>query len=69
MAHTRRRVRQHIMDERLYRVFRDLLPEEWAVHEYLPDYGIDLVVELFKYIDDTREAADTLRAAETVLAA
>ncbi len=55
MAHTKRRVRQHIMEEQSYRLFRDLIPDEWAVHEYRPDYGIDLVVEIFKYIDEERE--------------
>ena len=60
MAHTKRRVRQHIMEDQSYLVLKALLPEEWAVHEYRPDYGIDLVIEIFKFIDDTREAADTL---------
>lgn len=60
MAHTKRRVRQHIMEDQSYSIFKQLLPEEWAVHEYRPDYGIDLVVELFKYTDEAREAADTL---------
>ncbi len=60
MAHTKRRVRQHIMEDQSYLIFKGLLPEEWAVHEYRPDYGIDLVVEIFKFIDETREAADTL---------
>ena len=42
MAHTKRRGRQHIMEDQSYLVFKSLLPEEWAVHEYRPDYGIDL---------------------------
>ena len=60
MAHTKRRVRQHIMEDQSYLLFKGAIPEEWAVHEYRPDYGIDLVVEIFKFIDDTRTAADTL---------
>ena len=30
------------------------------MHEYGPDYGIDCVVELFDYVDDTKEVAETL---------
>ena len=60
MAHTKRRVRQHIMEDQSYIILKGLIPEEWAVHEYRPDYGIDLVIEIFKFIDDKREAADTL---------
>ena len=48
------------MEEMSYLIFKGLLPQEWCVHEYRPDYGIDLVVEIFKFIDETREAADTL---------
>jgi hypothetical protein len=48
------------MEDQSYLILKSLLPEEWAVHEYRPDYGIDLVVEIFKFIDETREAADTL---------
>jgi uncharacterized protein DUF4365 len=57
---TKRRVRQHIMEDRSTILFRSLIPEEWAVHEYGPDYGIDLVVEIFKYVDEEQEKADTL---------
>lgn len=60
MAHTKRRVRQHIMEDQSYLMLKGALPEEWAVHEYRPDYGIDLVIEIFKFIDEAREAADTL---------
>lgn len=30
------------------------------MHEYGPDYGIDCVVELFDYVDDSKEVAETL---------
>lgn len=30
------------------------------IHEYGPDYGIDCVVELFDYIDEAKEVAETL---------
>lgn len=33
-------------------MFKELLPEEWVVREYTPDYGIDLEVELFEKMKD-----------------
>ena len=41
-------------------VLRDKLPEEWVVHSYGADYGIDCVVELFDYVDEERKLAETL---------
>jgi hypothetical protein len=36
------------MEEKSYSVLRRLLPCEWVIHEYKPDYGIDYAVEIFK---------------------
>lgn len=60
MAHRKRRVFQHIMEDRSIRIVRNLLPEQWVVREYRPDYGIDLAVELFEYLDVERTQAATL---------
>jgi Domain of unknown function (DUF4365) len=60
MPHPKRRVFQHIMEDRSLSIVKQLLPDEWVIREYKPDYGIDLVIELFKYIDDAKEKADTL---------
>jgi hypothetical protein len=60
MPHQKRRVFQHIMEDRSLSLVKQLLPDEWVIREYKPDYGIDLVIELFKYIDDAKEKADTL---------
>lgn len=60
MPHPKRRVFQHIMEDRSLSLVKQLLPDEWVIREYKPDYGIDLVIELFKYIDDTKEKADAL---------
>lgn len=60
MPHPKRRVFQHIMEDRSLSIVKQLLPDEWVIREYKPDYGIDLVIEFFKYIDDAKEKADTL---------
>lgn len=57
---TKKRVRQHIMEDRSIQIVRALLPEQWVVREYKPDYGIDLVIELFEYRDRDRTRAATL---------
>ncbi|WP_299188029.1 DUF4365 domain-containing protein [uncultured Psychrobacter sp.] len=43
-----------------FRVLREKLPEEWVVHSYGSDYGIDCVIELFDFINDDRKLAETL---------
>lgn len=42
------------------RVLREKLPKEWVVHSYGSDYGIDCVVELFDFIDEDKNIAETL---------
>lgn len=59
MANKKRRSYTQIMEEKSYTVIRDLLPSEWVFHQYSPDYGIDLVVETFKYISENN-IAETL---------
>lgn len=53
VAYTKRRVRQHIMEDRSIRIVRDVLPDHWVIREYRPDYGIDLLVELFEPVSAT----------------
>jgi hypothetical protein len=60
MAHKKRRVQQHIMEDRSREVLKGFLPEEWVIRDYKPDYGIDIAVELFQYVDPERTKADTL---------
>ncbi|TCZ68341.1 DUF4365 domain-containing protein [Flaviaesturariibacter aridisoli] len=53
MAEIKRRVFQHIMEDSSYHLIRELLPKEWVIREFnRPDYGIDLVIELFNKIDE-----------------
>jgi len=42
------------------RVLREKLPEEWVVHSYGADYGIDCVIELFDFIDENKKTVETL---------
>jgi hypothetical protein len=60
MAYTKKRVRQHIMEDQSIRIVRDLLPDEWVVREYRPDYGIDLAIELFEFLDAKQTVAASL---------
>lgn len=48
------------MEDQSIRIVRDLLPEQWVVREYRPDYGIDLAIELFEYLDVEQTVAATL---------
>lgn len=49
-----------VKEEISIQVLREKLPEEWVIHSYGADYGIDCVVELFDYIDEDRKIAETL---------
>jgi hypothetical protein len=60
MPTVKRRSSSQVKEEISYRILRQKLPEAWVMHEYGPDYGIDCVVELFDYVDDTKEVAETL---------
>ncbi len=56
----KRRSLNQIKEEDSYRILRQKLPETWVIHEYGPDYGIDCIVELFDYVDDKKNMAETL---------
>lgn len=56
----KRRSLNQIKEEDSYRILRQKLPETWVIHGYGPDYGIDCVVELFDYVDDSKAMAETL---------
>jgi hypothetical protein len=60
MNRTKRRARQHIMEDRSMRIVRDRLPDHWVVRDYRPDYGIDLLIEVFEFVDAERTQAATL---------
>jgi hypothetical protein len=49
-----------MMEEGSVVILRDALPNQWVIHEYTPDYGIDGTVEIFEYVDEQEEYAETL---------
>ncbi len=65
MAHPRKRVLQHVMEDRSIRIVQDLLPPHWVVRPYRPDYGIDLAIELFEPLPD--EPGTAIARGETFL--
>ena len=53
MARKKQRVLQHIMEDKSYDIIKRHIPSHWVIREFnRPDYGIDLVIELFEKIDD-----------------
>ncbi|MEQ4337501.1 DUF4365 domain-containing protein [Pseudomonas syringae] len=59
MARKQRSLNQ-VKEDISVRVLREKLPREWVVHSYGADYGIDCVVELFDFIDEDKNIAETL---------
>lgn len=60
MSKAKQRVWQHLMEDESLKIVREVLPAEWLIREYRPDYGIDLVLELFEFSDAARRDAVTL---------
>lgn len=59
MVRKKRRTFHHLMEDESYAIIKKHLPKEWVVRAFnSPDYGIDLVVELFEKIDEN--VAETL---------
>lgn len=59
MARKKQRVLQHIMEDQSYEIIKSQIPKHWVIREFnRPDYGIDLVIELFELIDEN--IAETL---------
>lgn len=45
---SKRRVPQHLVDERGIELLRRKIPENWVLREYRPDYGLDFAVEVIE---------------------
>ncbi len=59
MNKKKQRVLQHLMEDESYEIIKSQIPRHWVIREFnRPDYGIDLVIELFEKIDDN--IAETL---------
>ena len=48
------------MEERSHQTIRRVLPKEWVIRHYTPDYGVDIMVEIFETIDQSGSVAETL---------
>jgi hypothetical protein len=47
MSEAKKRSEQHLIDADGVELLKSLLPRQWVLREYRPDYGIDFTVELF----------------------
>lgn len=53
MVHKKQRVFQHIMEDESFQIIKDCLPKQWVIREFNhPDYGVDLVIELFEPVNE-----------------
>lgn len=52
MSEGKMRNRSQISGEKAVQIIRSMFPVEWVVRDYIPDYGIDLAVELFEEYKD-----------------
>lgn len=46
--HAKRRAPQHLIDERGIALLKRVIPANWVLREYRPDYGLDYAVEVFE---------------------
>lgn len=47
------------MEDESLKLIRNVLPKEWVIRDYKPDYGIDISIELFEPVENTT-SFDTL---------
>jgi uncharacterized protein DUF4365 len=59
-ARRKRRSFQQIMEDDSGKMLRAVLPPEWVIHGYAPDYGVDGTVEVFEFVDEDGRYAETL---------
>lgn len=56
----KRRSINQVKEEISIQVLRESLPQQWVIHDYGADYGIDCVIELFDFIEGDTTVAETL---------
>ncbi|WP_089041700.1 DUF4365 domain-containing protein [Pseudomonas fluorescens] len=56
----KRRSINQVKEEISVQVLREHLPEQWVIHDYGADYGIDCVIELFDFVEGDATVAETL---------
>ncbi|PIB34498.1 hypothetical protein BFP72_03250 [Reichenbachiella sp. 5M10] len=53
MARKKQRVFQHEMEDESYKIIKDVLPNNWVIREFnRPDYGVDIVIEIFDKVNE-----------------
>lgn len=57
---SKKRPVSHITGDKAIDIVKSMLPDEWVIRPLTPDYGIDLLVELFDFVDDNKKICETL---------
>lgn len=53
MARKKQRVIQHVMEDESFLIVKSQLPKHWVLRKFNnPDYGVDLIIELFDKVDE-----------------
>lgn len=52
-THSKRKVKAHIIDSEANQILNSCLPKHWTIRTYVPDYGIDLDIEMFEPVEGT----------------
>ena len=55
MTNSKKKTNSHIIENESISIIKDKLPHYWTIRDYKPDYGLDLIVEVFDKIDDKNE--------------
>ncbi|OPA28157.1 hypothetical protein BHL47_19715 [Bacillus cereus] len=48
---------QQVMERKSLNIIDNIIPENWVIHQYGPDFGIDLSIEVFEKINDSLSEA------------
>ncbi|WP_425447907.1 DUF4365 domain-containing protein [Dethiothermospora halolimnae] len=57
---SKRKSKSHIIEEESLQIINNILPKYWTKRKYMPDYGIDLEIEIFEKTEiDGKEYYDT----------
>jgi len=60
-ARRKRRTVTHIMEDRSYEVIKNALPPHWVIRPFnQPDYGIDIVIEIFNPVNEKEGTFETI---------
>lgn len=46
------------MEDNAIALIKEYLPSEWVIRQYNPDYGIDLAIDIFDYVDEEKQVAE-----------